>query len=87
MAKHHLIFKVLIPSQKPKEGEIVGVYRTDDPLLDFDRWDTYQTKQLEDLPVCADCDEPIQDETAFYINGEWICENCMDSYRREVLSE
>lgn len=49
--------------------------------------DAEQNKQLARLPVCADCDEPIQDEFAYYINGEWICENCMDAYRREVLLE
>lgn len=54
----------------------------------YDAWrshDLEQQRQLERMPVCADCDEHIQDETAFYINGEWICENCMDSYRRDVL--
>ena len=60
---------------------------TNDPIADFDAWDTEQNKRLETLPVCADCDEPIQDEYAFYIEGEWICESCMDSYRREVLPE
>ena len=60
---------------------------TDDPLADFDRWDAEQNRQLEERPVCADCDEHIQDETAYYINGEWICKNCMSSYEREVLPE
>jgi formylmethanofuran dehydrogenase subunit E len=60
---------------------------TDDPIADFEQWDREQNRQLEALPVCADCDEHIQDESAFYINGEWICENCMDAYRREVLPE
>ena len=60
---------------------------TDDPLLDFARHDAEQNRLLEQLPVCADCDEHIQDETAYYINGEWICENCMDSYRRGVQPE
>ena len=63
------------------------VLRTDDPIHDFEVWDAEQNRQLEQLPCCADCDQPIQDETAYYINGEWICENCMDSYRREVLPE
>lgn len=61
------------------------MFYTDDPIADFNRWEAEQEKQLERLPVCADCDNPIQDETAFYINGEWICEDCMDSYKREVL--
>ena len=60
---------------------------TNDPLADFDRWDAEQNKRLETLPECADCEHPIQDEYAFYINGDWICESCMDSYRREVLPE
>ncbi len=60
---------------------------TDDPLLDFARHDAEQTRQLEQLPVCADCDEHIQEETAYYINGEWICINCMSAYEREVLPE
>lgn len=63
------------------------MFYTDDPIADFNRWEAEQEKQLERLPVCADCDNPIQDETAFYINGEWICEDCMDAYRREVLPE
>ena len=60
---------------------------TDDPLMDFARYDAEQNRRLEQLPVCADCDEHIQDETAYYINGEWICKNCMSSYEREVLPE
>lgn len=63
------------------------MYYTDDPIADFSRWDADQQRQIEQLPVCADCDEHIQDDTAFYINGCWICESCMDSYRREVLPE
>ena len=61
------------------------MFYSDDPLRDFDRWDAEQQKALEELPVCADCDNPIQDESAFYINGDWICEDCMDAYRRDVL--
>lgn len=63
------------------------MYWTDDPIADFERHDAEQARQLEQLPVCADCDEHIQDETAYYINGEWICKDCMDSYLREVLPE
>ena len=35
---------------------------------------------LSRRPVCADCGEHIQEENAYYINGEWICENCMSTY-------
>ena len=60
---------------------------TDDPIADFNRWDEEQNRKLEQFPVCADCENHIQDEEAYYINGEWICEGCMDSYKREVLPE
>lgn len=38
-------------------------------------------------PVCADCGNHIQDEEAYYINGEWVCMDCMDSYLRELSPE
>lgn len=60
------------------------MFYSDDPLMDFDRYDREQSRRLAERPVCVECDEPIQDETAFYINGEWICESCMDSYRQVV---
>lgn len=46
-----------------------------------------QEAWLAKRPVCADCGHHIQEEEAYYINGEWICERCMDSYRREVTEE
>lgn len=53
----------------------------------YDVWvahDARQEKALAARPVCADCDQHIQDEEAYYINGEWICTDCMDSYKRIV---
>lgn len=60
-------------------------FRTDDPVADFLRHDARQAKRLSERPVCTDCHDPIQEETAYYINGEWICESCMEDYRREVF--
>lgn len=60
---------------------------TDDPIADYEAWDAEQQRRLESRPICSECDEPIQDDEAYYINGEWICQNCMDTYRREVLPE
>lgn len=77
---------VLGEIEKLTEG-MVTVFYSNDPIADFDRWDAEQNKQLERLPVCADCDNPIYDETAYYINGDWICRDCMTTYEREVLPE
>lgn len=63
------------------------VFYSNDPIADFDAWDAEQNRQLAKLPVCADCDDPIQDDFAYYINGEWICERCMDAYKTEVLPD
>lgn len=60
------------------------MFYTDDPIADFHAYDAHQVKQLEQLPACADCGEHIQTEEAFFIHGDWICENCIDSYRRSV---
>ena len=57
---------------------------TDDPAADFLAHDIEHEKALENLPCCEDCGEPIQDDEAYYINGEWICEDCMSSYKRTV---
>lgn len=61
------------------------MFYSDNPLADFERYDAEQEKQLEQLPRCADCDHYIQQETAVYINGEYICDQCLDSYRTEVI--
>lgn len=60
------------------------MYRTDDPLKDFDRYDAEQERRIEKLPRCSQCDSPIQDDYAYYINGEWICDECLEQFRREV---
>lgn len=60
-------------------------YLTGDPLADFDRWDAEQTAKLKKLPKCAECDEPIQDDCYYEINGEPVCKECLnENYRKRV---
>lgn len=75
--------EVLQISNRLKEG--VQMIYTDDPAADFDRWDAAQGETLAQLPVCVDCGEHIQQETAVFIGGEWYCDSCIDSYRRDVV--
>lgn len=63
------------------------MYRSDDPIADYERHSAHQEADLDRLPRCSNCDEPIQSDFAYYINDEWICEECMDEYRREVIPE
>ena len=57
----------------------------------FDKWSEYSRQQgeaLNRLPKCCECNQPIQDEYAYYIHDEWICQACMDrNYKEEVLPE
>ena len=59
------------------------IHRGDDPIADFHRWDADQQKYLDSLPLCENCEEPIQDEKCYEIGGEVLCEDCMkDRYER-----
>ena len=54
----------------------------------YDLWaahDAEQEEELEQLPKCDCCGNPIQDEHLWQINGDLLCEECMnDSYRRST---
>lgn len=64
------------------------MFYTDDPIADYERYSAQQEAELDRLPRCSECDQPIQEEYAYYINGEWICESCMNSYyRKEVVPD
>ena len=59
------------------------MFITDDPIADFHRHDAEQSEWLDSLPKCVDCDEPIQDDCYYNVEGEILCEECMkDRYRK-----
>lgn len=55
------------------------MYYTDDPLKDFDRYEAEQQRYLDSLPKCAECGEPIQSEKCYEIDGELICQDCLEN--------
>lgn len=62
-------------------------FRTDDPERDFNRWDLEKERQLARLPVCEGkkCGKRIQDDYYFEIEGEILCEECMNAkYRKST---
>lgn len=61
------------------------MYYTDDPVADFHRHDAECEAQLDKLPVCCQCGEPIQQDDAVYINDEYICDRCLDDLRVDLL--
>ena len=64
------------------------MYRTSNPIADAERYMSDLEENLKRFPKCSHCERHIQDEYAYYINSEWICETCMDeNYRKEVFPE
>ena len=50
---------------------------SDDPIADFNAYDKEYTKWYNSRPVCAWCKEHIVDEAAYKIDGELVCESCV----------
>ena len=60
-------------------------YRTDDPIADFMAYDAEQERLMDRLPKCDYCGEPITDDHLFDINGDVICESCLnENFRKRV---
>lgn len=57
---------------------------TDDPIADFNAYDREQQEKLDKLPCCSMCKNPIQDDSAYYINDEWVCSDCISNFLRSV---
>ena len=61
------------------------IFRTDDPLRDFGRYDAEMAEREAKLPQCDSCGEPVSDDIYFEIEGEILCEKCMhDRYARST---
>ena len=59
-----------------------------DNYSEWAKHDAEQESELDKLPECEYCEQPIQDEYAYYIEGAWYCERCMnENFRKEVVPE
>lgn len=53
----------------------------------FDLYDAHERAQAREeanLPHCDRCGEPIYEDYAFRIDGELICERCIDDMRVSI---
>lgn len=53
----------------------------------YDLWryhEAEQQRQLDRCRVCAECREPIQQEHVECVDGFWLCDDCFESYRKDV---
>ena len=61
------------------------MYYSDDPIADFNRYEADQEEQLDKLPKCDICGEPIQDDYLYDIYGDIFCEECLnDKFRKNT---
>jgi formylmethanofuran dehydrogenase subunit E len=60
------------------------MFYTDDPVKDYERYDNHMTERLLRLPVCSECKERIQTEYLYEIDGELICEDCMNDHKKDA---
>lgn len=58
------------------------MFRTDNPDRDFDRWQAAQDAKLERQPKCDLCEEHIQDDCYYEIEGSIICPECMERSKK-----
>lgn len=55
---------------------------TDDPIRDAANYDAEQERIIEQLPLCDECNERIQDEYYYEVRGWVICPSCMEDHRK-----
>lgn len=53
------------------------MYRTDNPAADAESWEREKEKMAESLPKCDYCGSPIDDHY-YEIDGEIVCESCLE---------
>lgn len=61
--------------------------RMADPLDDYNAYSTHQQSELDKLPRCSYCDEPIQDDFCYEINDELICLECLEQHHRKWVDD
>lgn len=44
-------------------------------------------RELKNLPVCCQCEEHIQQDSAVQFDGNWICDNCLEDLRVDILND
>lgn len=59
------------------------MFYSDNPAADAARYDAEQKAQVDKLPRCAYCDEPITTDECYEINDELICPDCLIQEHRK----
>lgn len=60
---------------------------TDDPVADAERYYAEQQAKLDKLPVCCNCEEPIQGDYLYKIYDDIFCEDCVETLFAEAVED
>lgn len=63
------------------------VIYSDNPVKDFERFDSIQADELSKLPICNCCGEPIQQDKAIYYNDQWVCRECESDFWMDIRDD
>ena len=51
----------------------------------FNQYEAERQRELDRLPRCGECDEPIQSEACYEVNEVLICPQCLvDNHRKRT---
>lgn len=53
----------------------------------FEAHDRAMEAELEKLPKCSECNEPIQGDYGYYVESGLICEHCLNAYYRVDIED
>ena len=57
---------------------------TDNPVRDAERYFAEQEEELQGLPECDMCGQPIQGPHVYEIFGQRLCDDCITSCRWDI---
>jgi len=60
---------------------------TDDPARDWDNHCAEQERRMQKYPECADCGKRITDDFYYEIDGEILCEECLNDRHRKWVDD
>jgi len=68
------------------------MFYTDNPARDAENYYLEAEREVEKRPICEGCEEHIQDEYLYRIDGMVLCFDCMmehikDNYRERIEEE
>jgi formylmethanofuran dehydrogenase subunit E len=53
----------------------------------FKRHEAKRQAELDKLPKCSECGEPIQSETCYEIDGGLVCEDCLENNHKKFVED